>query len=471
MTEKLPPHRSRRRASEAPRAVAWKRLKTACALGVLGWLAAQPGPLDSDEPPLIKADRTASFEAGVERLAKRAAEPPAAAEPSEVVADHQPAASEPTIDPWLNKRLTPVRWRYGDVLAHPERHRVQILVTRVRPDKDGSLRITEHGYRADAEYFYPASAIKPFVAVGALRKLQRLAETQPVDLDTPLRYCEIDGSECLTARDSSNLQGRHITLGHELRKMLLVSSNRGFNRLYDFVGHEELNRDLQAIGFAHTRVHHRMMGGIAGGLASPRIELMTPSGVHTIPRRTSGLSLGDNPARGLFVGHAHFDDKLKLIERPADFSRKNYASLRDLHRLLIGLVRPDLPGAPDLGLSPRHRSFIVDAMREEPLLSQNPVYVDRQFAGARYKVMLRGMRKVMPVSLLRYVNKSGRAYGFEIENAYAENVRTGDALFISAVIYANPNGVINDNGYAYEGITGPFLELVGANLASAVLFK
>ena len=49
-------------------------------------------------------------------------------------------------------------------LADAETHKLQMLVTVV-----GKSEWTTHELRVDAEYFYPASAIKTFLAVSALR--------------------------------------------------------------------------------------------------------------------------------------------------------------------------------------------------------------------------------------------------------------------------------------------------------------
>src|SRR5688500_9263965 len=54
-------------------------------------------------------------------------------------------------------------------------HRVQILVSFV--ERDGrAFTLERHGFRADAEYFYPASAIKLCAAVAALQTMRALVD-------------------------------------------------------------------------------------------------------------------------------------------------------------------------------------------------------------------------------------------------------------------------------------------------------
>jgi hypothetical protein len=364
-------------------------------------------------------------------------------------------------DPWLEAVVARLGRHFPSVLRDPAGHRLQILVTRIDGDRIDD-RTVEHGYRVDAEYFYPASAIKPFLAVAALRHLEDLAaaEGDSIAIDTPLNLCLRGETSCTVARDPTNVAGGHVTVGHEIRKMLLVSSNVAYNRLFDFVGHELANRSLHGMGFRSVRLEHRIGGGISGGRGSPPYEI----GDLRVERRTSDLPIEPLTLPGVRLGNAHYDDEGTLVEEPADFRFKNYASLRDHHRLLLAVagVEPALP------LLEHHRNFLVAAMEEDPLRSENPPYRGARFAESRFKVSLRGLRRVLPRAAFRHIGKGGRAYGFEIENAFVE--RRGRAFALTAVMYVNPNQVINDDGYAYD-VSGGFLEALAAELAREILIR
>jgi hypothetical protein len=371
-------------------------------------------------------------------------------------------------DAWLAARLAELEreGREGRILlADPAAHRVEVLVTEVLPAAGGGRTLREHRFRVDAELLYPASAIKPFVAVAALRHLEGLAREQPgLSLDTPLRICELEEARCREGVDPTNLDGGTITLGHELKKMLLVSSNRAFNRLYDFVGHELLNESLHQLGFGSVRLRHRFQGGAEGGKSSPRFELL--DGTLLLPPRISTLSLDAAPGARPDIGAMHYDESGKLQKRPADFRFKNHASLRDMQRLLMSLVDPTLPGAVALGLDEPHRQFLLEVMHTDPLDSVNPKFEGAQYGADRFKALWRGARRAVPEGDLYSVGKSGRAYGFEIDNAYLRHVPSGRALFVTAAVYADPNQVVNDDGYAYH-LTGPFMDQLGEALARA----
>lgn len=380
-------------------------------------------------------------------------------------------ATSLTEDPWLTELLASDR-NIARLMKDPARYRLQVMVTVIDPK--GS-RTSEHGYRVDVEYVYPASAIKTFAAVSALRKLEALRkEGHPVGLDTPVALCGGVGSRrgCQT-KDASNVEAGVITLGHEIRKMQLVSNNFSFNRLYDFVGHRELNEDLWSLGFTSMRMHHRLYNGSdpLAQRSTPRVELRPPGAKRVvIPARVSDLELPPTPAVELRLGVAYIDDATgERVDEPMDFAGKNYVSVRDLHRLTLALCRPELPGVPQLGLAPADREALLSAMIEDPLQSKNPVYTDEHQSGLRYHTMTNGMLRVMPLERIRYTGKAGKAYGFHLDNAYIEDTKSKRAMAVTVVGYANANGVLNDNVYEYDTVTRPLLLGLGELLGRAVL--
>lgn len=392
-------------------------------------------------------------------------------------AHDEPAAST-TEDPWLTKLLA----KNSDIahlMEDPARYRLQVMVTVIAPEGakgEGAKapRTSEHGYRVDVEYVYPASAIKTFAAISALRKLEALRRAgHPVGLDTPVALCAGKREKSCRTKDESNVEGGVITLGHEIRKMQLVSNNFSFNRLYDFVGHRELNEDLWALGFASMRMHHRLYSGSdpLEQKKTPRVELRPPGAAKVvIPARRSDLELPPTEAVELELGVAYIDDAThSRVDEPMDFAGKNYVSIRDLHRLTLALCRPDLPGVPQLGLAPADREALLASMTEDPLQSKNPIYTDEHASGLRYHTMIKGMMRVMALERILYTGKAGKAYGFHLDNAYIEDTKSGRAMVVTVVGYANANGVLNDNLYEYDTVTRPLLLGLGELLANAVL--
>jgi hypothetical protein len=353
--------------------------------------------------------------------------------------------------------------RWSDWLKQAEELRLQVLVTEVGADQKLARA---HELRVDAEYFYPASAVKPFLAVIALRFLSERFGGE-VPLPARILRCRTDRPGCEPPpededkeqpRDEEPRNHDKLRVGEEIGKMLSYSDNDSFNRLWDTVGHAEVNAELVKLGFPEVRFHHRMSAPAPFSRLTPRV-LVRPPGKAPIelPLRKSTLTLEPTPAKRLEVGNAYLDGK-KLVGSPMSFAEKNFTSLRDLQRLMVSLVLPT--SERELGLSAAQREHLVRSMTTSPK--------DRRHA-AEHSPLAPGVLDALGHERIRYVGKSGRAYGFHLENAYVENRDTGRAFFVTATVYANPDGVLNDNDYAYDELSRPLLASLGSALAKNLL--
>ena len=377
----------------------------------------------------------------------------------------------PVEDGWIERELRRYPERFDRWLEGAALHRLQILVSVVE-GKGGARRLRRHGYRPDAEYVYPASAIKPLLGVAALISLRRLAAARGVDLDpsTPLAPCLAGDHDCRAVGDPSNLNGGTLCVAHAIRKLLLVSDNEAFATLYDLVGQRQLNAISWELGLSSVRFHHRMNGSAEAGRRTPGTDLLLDDGtrVHLAAQRNDE-ELPPTAASRLQVGHAHLDAQGRLHAEPMSFAQKNYASLSDLQDLLVALVLPDLPGAPRLGLGEEDRQLLVEALTLAPSESKNPRYAAADHPVGGHKPLLPGVSAVLSPERIRHLGKAGHAYGFQIVNAYIEDRASGRALFVTASLYVNPNGIVNDDRYDYDGSTRPFMRNLGEALTRATL--
>ena len=62
---------------------------------------------------------------------------------------------------------------------------------------------------------------------------------------------------------------------------------------------------------------------------------------------------------------------------------------------------------------------------------------------------------------IRIFNKVGWAYGFLTDVAYVVDFEKKIEFMLSATIYCNSDGVLNDDTYDYETVGLPFLEQLG----------
>ncbi|MFO0664824.1 MAG: serine hydrolase [Polyangiaceae bacterium] len=334
--------------------------------------------------------------------------------------------------------------------------RMQILLA--IPDNSGGL--VRRSYRADAEYFYPASAVKLAAAVAALEKLEALRATNKcpsVGVETPLRIA-VDGGR-VEELDATNIASGRITVGHEIRKALLVSNNEAFNRLFSFVGYDDLESGLRAHGFESTSLRHFVGWGVGDARSSPKMQLFPAHcAAIDLPARTATSTPPPTNVKGVLVGQAHYDEKGRLKNEPMSFATKNRASLRDLQDLLISVVRPELIPQRTLQLSTADREFLIGALGTLPSESKNPVFNRAAQPDAMHRPLWMAVRRLLPKHEINSYGKGGQAYGFIVQNAYLVDETTGRGVFVAATIHVNSNGTLNDDQYEYSEIGKPFID-------------
>ncbi len=355
------------------------------------------------------------------------------------------------------------------VVENAETHRLQVLLGEIE-EVDGELRLRRSALGSTADYFYPASSVKTCAAVAALLELNRLnaALGTSYGVDSRLTIGRLFEGDEVHGRGS----GEPITFGHEIRKLFLVSDNVAYNRLYEFVGHRELNEAMRTAGFASCRIFHRLSEfRSVDEQRHTRPTGVSADGGKWLEReaRDSDLVMDNEDLGRLTAGDAYWRGGKRVAE-PFSFRYKNSMSLRDLQDMQVELVRPEVDtgkrGFPELSLE--QRRFVRRAMSQWPRESDRPKYDAKAYPDDYVKYLLPGVARVIPRDAVRIYNKVGRAYGFSTENAYVEDTRTGRGFFLAAVLYTNPNRTLNDDDYAYEELADPFLADLGEAMASVV---
>ncbi len=376
------------------------------------------------------------------------------------------AKPEPPPEPWLEKTLREADPELAGWLRDAPSLRLQLLVAVLDPK---TKTLTRHAFRPDAEYFYPASAIKLPLAVVALAAMNERLDG-PVHRMTRLMRCRYDKSGCEPPPEDEDRErdrdedGKYkhkkLRVGQEIQKMLSYSDNDSYNRLWDIVGHRDANERAASLGLSSVRFHHRMNAPADKSVDTQRVTLLPPAGrAVVVDKRHSDLTLAATPVPGLDIGKG-WNAGGKLVELPLSFAQKNYVSLAELQRILLSIVLPEHPEALKLPLDDDQRQLLIGAMTAKLESKKN---------AAEHHPLSPGVLEVLDPKTARYVGKSGRAYGFHLENAYIENVTTGRAAFIAVTVYANPNEILNDDDYGYDDLSKPLLAKLGRVLTRAVL--
>ena len=126
---------------------------------------------------------------------------------------------------------------FGDILEHADELRLKIELAVVTPGPDG-LELVRDSVDYGPDYFYPASSVKTCAVLAAFRTIADLARETgaPIDRNTALRFHPLFDGEQMEITDPSHVDGGAITAAHDARKVLLVSDNAAYNRLYELSG-------------------------------------------------------------------------------------------------------------------------------------------------------------------------------------------------------------------------------------------
>ena len=352
--------------------------------------------------------------------------------------------------------------RFGTVMQNPEKYRVQIMYTQIDRDANNQPGFKTLIYNVNpTEYFYPASTVKLPVSVLALEKLRRL-NRHGLDLHTTMLTGTGEDFMTRAITDETSPDGLP-SVGQYIRKILLVSDNDAFNRLYEFVGQREINERLRVMGYFDTRIIHRLESNLSEDENRWTNPVQFVNGAEVVYEQDmvySDISFrADQPQR---MGIAEIVDGERQ-ERPKDFAGKNAYSLLDQHELIKNLVFPEsAKPRKRLHLDEDQYRLLYRYMSMYPGESDIDAYKDTEKYPPGYVkfLMYGGDAKTIPEHI-RIFNKVGDAYGFLTDAAYIVDFKNGIEFILSATIYTNENQTFNDNNYEYDEIGLPFMRNLG----------
>ncbi len=352
--------------------------------------------------------------------------------------------------------------RFGTVLAEPDKYRVQIIYTQIDRDRNNVPSFRSFRYRVDSgEYFYPASTVKLPTALLALEKINDLA-TEGLTRNTSMLTDAAGESQTAAISDPSSPTGLP-SVAHYIRKILLVSDNDAFNRLYEFLGQQALNDAMHSKGFSDTRIMHRLSTPLSladNRRTNPIVFTDNDKPIYEQAEQTSQKSyVADDP---IMLGNAEIVAG-ELQERPKNFAEKNAYPIQDQHDVIRAVMFPDsTPAGRQFRLTADDYQFIRRYMSMYPgdadiAEYQNP---DEYPDGYVKFFMFGGDAEKIPQNI-RIFNKVGDAYGFLTEAAYIVDVENGVEFMLAATLYTNENGTFNDDNYEYQEIGQPFMRDLG----------
>ncbi|MGB5818087.1 MAG: serine hydrolase [Saonia sp.] len=336
------------------------------------------------------------------------------------------------------------------VMDSIEKHEIQIRYTHITRSKD-SVVLKDYDFQINKDnYFYPASTVKFPVAVLALEKLNGM---DSLDRNT-LFYVEGDSVE--------------TTFGREISKILAVSDNSAYNRLFEFLGQDYINVQLAEKGIAYMRISHRLSTSDADDVTTKPLIVYVNDSTTTILENTINTPPKALSLNKITKGIGFYDGD-SLIRQPFNFSLKNYYPIDAQHNVLKRIVFPEqFSKEEQFDLSDEQREFLLTAMHTLP---KKVGYDPEEYYDSYVKFIIYGDNHDNIPEHIKIYNKVGYAYGTLTDCAYIVDSKNDIEFIITATILVNEDGIFNDDAYEYDDIGIPFLAELGREIYTYELNK
>lgn len=351
------------------------------------------------------------------------------------------------------------------VADNSKKHRLQIIYTQINRDTTSKPSFKSFSYHVDSSsYFYCASLVKLPCSILALEKLKDLG----INKETIMFTDSANSCQKSVKKDTSSVNG-YPSIANYIRRMLLVSDNFAYGRVYEFLGVDYLHRRLAQLDFPKIRIINRFDGNCNGTehlITNPVSFYDTNLKLVYHQDQQYSVIKYKHPLGTVKVGKAYINTGNKKVMEPKDFTNMNYLSLNDIHTMLYRLIFHDqLTQNEKFNLTEEDRVFLIKYLTLLPRESQIPKYNTKEYYDSYKKYFICGdSKKSIMNTDLKITNIVGQSYGFMSDCAYIHNSSDKVEFMLSAVIYTNANEVLNDGRYEYNSIALPFLAELGRQI-------
>ena len=347
------------------------------------------------------------------------------------------------------------------VLANPKTYRYQLVYTKIDRDKNGIPHFTNYTLHADPEnYFNPASMVKMPLAFLAMEKLYEL-NLPGVNKYTTMQFDSNYQRQVAMYADSS-AENKKPSIAHFIKRAFLISENDPYNRLYQFVGQGPTNQKLIAKGYTSTKITRQFMGYTEDqNRHTNGINFLDEKGIPILKLAPQYNTDSFQFGAPILIGDAHWNSKDEVVQAPFDFTRHNNISLVDMQKMLQSVVFPaSVPKQNRFNMTEADRLFLLQYLSQYPSETNYPKYDSTHFYDSYVKFFFQDSTHAMPKHI-RVFNKVGWAYGFLTDVSYVLDTKNNIDYMLSATVYVNSDGVVNDSKYDEETVGFPFLNKVG----------
>jgi len=347
------------------------------------------------------------------------------------------------------------------ILQRRDSLKVQIIYTQINRDVHNHPSFKNYYFNVNpGKYFYPASTVKLPVAMMALQRLNELRKPG-LDKNSSMITDTAYSGQTPVFNDPTTPDGRP-TVAQYVKKILLISDNDAFNRLYEFLGQAYINEGLHKMGYDNARIAHRLQLPLTDdeNRHTNPIRFYDPFGklIYHQPMQCSTLPYSVTVDS---IGKGYYNNG-ELVNHAMDFSTKNRISLPDLHNILRSIIFPaSVPEKQRFNLRDEDYNFVYKYMSQYPSETNYPSYDTADYWDAYGKFLYWGSEKGNLPKNIRIFNKEGDAYGFLTDLNYFVDFDKHVEFMLSATIYCNQDGILNDDKYDYDAIGFPFMKQLG----------
>jgi hypothetical protein len=352
---------------------------------------------------------------------------------------------------------------FKKVMQQPGSFRLQIIYTQIKRDKNNKPHFKNYYFNYDPEmYFNPASMVKMPLAFLSLEKINAINKPGVTKYTTILFDSSKPWQKTYT-KDASSETGLP-SIAHLIKRALLISENDPYNRMYQFVGQQEINRNLKSKGY-DVRITRQFLGlSPEQNRHSNAVKFIDSEGKilhHQLPvYNPDSIDF----SKAIKVGNAHLDRNDSLVNEPFDFTVHNYLPLESMQQMLQSIMFPaSVPAKQRFNLTKEDYIFLYKYLSQYPSETSYPKYDTGKFYDSYVKFFFRDATKQMPQHV-RVFNKVGWSYGFVTDVSYVADFENNVEFILAATIYVNSDGVINDGKYDYNTVGHPFLYQLGQTI-------
>ena len=348
------------------------------------------------------------------------------------------------------------------VLENPNTYRYQLVYTKIDRDQNGIPHFTNYTIHTDANnYFNPASMVKMPLAFLSMEKLHEM-NLPGINKSTTIQFDSSYQRQVAMYADSS-AEGKKPSIAHFIKRAFLISENDPYNRLYQFLGQGPINQKLQEKGYSSSRITRQFMGFTEDqNRHTNGVRFLDSNGNSLLTLAPQYNTDSFQFGAPVFIGDAHWNIKDELVNAPYDFTKHNTISLTDMQKMLQSVVFPtSVPKQNRFNLSEEDRLFLLQYLSQYPSETSYPKYDTATFYDSYVKFFFQDSTHSMPKHI-RVFNKVGWAYGFLTDVSYVLDTKNNIDYMLSATVYVNSDGVVNDSKYDEAAVGFPFLKNVGA---------